>query len=202
MTLAVFYQESHRYVSFPLLDSKQLEDTIHLSHLYALRSDSSNTMNLVNILWTFYKYEFFLLDGGKQLWEKGQIKMCMFLSSRMSPRDLTENLYSQRCHRSNAHPWSTAHKPHTPGWDADCFTLRTHSANKTQCLQNARTDQSEPVYHGWNSEQLARASDSGNISCAYPAQEVLLHNDRDKSLQELRVRTYLSLSSHPVCREM
>lgn len=142
------------------------------------------------------------IGWGKQLWE-GQIKMCTFLSSRMSPRDLTENLYSQTCHRSNAHPLiNSPQTTYTRLRCIDCFTLRTCSANKTQCLQNARTDQSEPVYHGWNSQQLARDSDSGSISCACPAQEVLLHNDRDKFLQELRVRTYLSLSSHPVCREM
>lgn len=66
----------------------------------------------------------------------------------------------------------------------DCFALWTPRGNRMQCLHNTRADHSGPIHRGWNPEELARASDSGKISWACPAQEVLLHDGRGKSLQE------------------
>lgn len=160
MTLTVSTRQySHLQICLlSLLDTKQLEDTIHLWAIFI----PSIVIHPVPCTWWIF-YEHFInmnyfswmreVTVRRRANKYGGTCACtyLWLSTRLSPKDFTENLYSQSGHRSNTQ--TLINSPQTTETETQRLLrlLNTHG-NRIQCLHNARTSQSRPVHHGWNSE--------------------------------------------------
>lgn len=118
MTLAVFHHVFR--IPFPLLDSKLLEDTIHFWAIF-MPSVVIHSYLALGILWILYKYCFPWMGEAtvrRRANKHGGTYACTYpwLYTRTLLRDSRHNLTPGGLRDLTPTPWSTAHKPHTPGW--------------------------------------------------------------------------------------